>query len=251
MKTRMDVTSTVQSNMTFDKFNQKRKEHMEKFGEGFKMGLDTNVQYSTALFTRKDFFLDEKGLPLKVVKNIDSTKKTIQIPKENCIEINTNMPLSLGEYNGVEIEINRDICGNIHNNFNITSNYMHEMMRRSPQLREEYLERREKITEDQFKEIGYITRAFQEFTSVAEGKRALPQIKKSDGIWNQHLKIGLEKLGVDVSNPFSINGEEFYFDDNEVVQHLYVKKYTKLDDSTVEVSNVYNFKVENDKLIEL
>lgn len=70
---------------------------------------------------------------------------------------------------------------------------------------------------------------------------------------HKDIKLGLEKIGVDLSKPFAINGEEFYIrGDNGKLDYYNIKKYVKKEDGTIEIQDVGNYMLnEKNQVIEL
>ena len=174
-----------------------------------------------------------------VVKPIEPVHKTSSIESSNQVDFRSGEWIKLGEYNGVTIELKGNKNGqDLNTNLGIPDELSAKPGQPATEFERKVSEMCSRISDSQHEEIANITVAFEEFCKVAaDGK----DISTIDGQHHKDLILGLEKMGVDLSNPFAINGEEFYLrNDTGKIDYYNVKKYVIREDGRVEIQDARN-----------
>lgn len=242
----IQTTVTMNSYGSISDLMRLRKESREK--DEFKPTLSQKtVYYSTDIFIHSEF-IDAS----KISKGLNSSKKVSNIEASNQIDFRSGKPIKLGEYNGETIEI-RDYSafgGIIDSSLAIPDLLVSKPGQQQNSIEKRASELASKLTSSQIAEISSISWAFNTFAKVAEGKMAIQSVPEN---MHKAVKLGLEKMGVDLSKPFAINGEEFYIrGDSGKLDYHTLKKYVKKEDGTIEIQDVGNYKLDDkNRVIEL
>lgn len=216
-------------------------------GEAKPVLTPKTVYYSSDIFIPSEFTDTSK-----IVNGTDSNNKTSNIEAKNQVDFRSGKPIKLGEYNGETIEI-RDYSAwgaHIDSSLCIPDILASKPGQKVNALEERVAELTKKLTSSQISEISEISWAFNTFAKVAEGKMAIQSLP---GDMNNAIKNGLEKMGVDLKQPFAFNGEEFYVNsDTGKIDYLKLKKYVKREDGNIEIQEVNNYRLgEKNNIIEL
>lgn len=190
-----------------------------------------SIYKSTDSFIPSDF-TDCNNL----IMNYDKNQKNIPIDSKNILDFNQKSSISIGTYNGEEIILN-NMDGYLGSNLGIPDSMASKPGEKENEFEKRVRERTEKLTDAQIDEITFINNAFNDFIDVSNGKKTLNSISNRS---QESLKLGLEKIGVDLNKPFSINGEDFYVTEEGNLDYLYIKQYEKRSDGKVIMSNLYN-----------
>lgn len=168
-----------------------------------------------------------------VVKPVDSIYKTSDIESSNQVDFRSGEWITLGEYNGVTVKLKINGHGFLDNNLGIPEEFASKPGQPENAFEKKVTEMNRKISDSQHTEIGNIMGAFREFLDVADDKVSISSIDEQH---HKNLILGLEKMGVDLSKPFAINGEEFYLrNDTGKIDYYNVKKYVIREDGHVEI----------------
>lgn len=174
-----------------------------------------------------------------VVKPIEPVQKTSSIESSNQVDFRSGEWIKLGEYNGVTIELKGNKNGqDLNTNLGIPVELSSKPGQPATEFERKVSEMCSRISDSQDEEIANITAAFEEFCKVAaDGKN----ISAIDDQHHKDLILGLEKMGVDLSKPFAINGEEFYLrNDTGKIDYYNVKKYVIRENGRVEIQDARN-----------
>jgi len=174
-----------------------------------------------------------------VVKPIEPIHKISDIESCNQVDFRSCEWIKLGEYNGVTIEIKGNKNGqDLDTNMVIPDELSAKPGQPATEFEKRVSEMCKKLSDSQREEIDNITGAFEEFCKVAGDEKDISAI---DGRHHKDLILGLEKMGVDLSKPFAINGEEFYLrNDTGKIDYYNVKKYVIREDGRVEIQDARN-----------
>ncbi len=188
---------------------------------------------------KKDtYYSTDKFIGLSLYNNIAkpsmAQNKTSTIDKDNQVDFRSGEWITLGEYNGVTVKM-RQKNGFIGTNLSVPAELASKPGERINEYERKVGEMIEKISDSQHKEISNILRAFGEFSRVASDESAIQNINIER---HKHLIAGLGKMGVDLSKPFAINGEEFYLrNDTKTIDYYNKKQFVMRSDGKVEVHN--------------
>ena len=200
-----------------------------------------NVYYSTDAFIPAEFIN-----PDKIIVSTNSNQKNSNIENSNQVNFLSNS-ITLGNYDGINIEL-KNYGGTFLPPYATPVIFASKNGQPITAQQKRAGEIARKLSTNAYAEIGEICTAINIFSKVRTGKVALQSVPLKA---QESLKAGLQKVGVDLSKPFSINGEEFYVRPDGRIDYLNIKKYVKREDGKIEMHDVTNYKMENGKVIEL